>query len=154
MADIDAIVTALAAVEKQVPGVKQAFSKAPPGPIAPLPAFINLVGPGSVVTPRIGQGVRESTVNIKAICLVALQADSADAERLIRPLIYDFIETLDNPYKTLGGAAHVLSADVTGWDEPGPYTVGGQEAPYLAVPFNVEVTVHEVGTTYSSTGTV
>ena len=151
---MDAIVTALAEVEKRVPGVKNAFAKAPPGPIAPLPAFINLVGSGSVVTPRIGQGVRESTVTIKAIALIAYQADSQDAERIIRPLIYDFIETLDNPYKTLGGAADVLSADVTGWEEPGPYTVFGQEQPMLAVPFNVEVTVHEVGTTYSSTGVV
>lgn len=151
MADVDAIVAALVDVERRVPGIRQAFQYAPPGVIAPLPAFINLVGPGSVVTPRIGQGVRESTVNIKAIALIQYQADSADAERIIRPLVYDFVETLDS-WKTLNAAANVLSADVVGWDEPGPHSVHGQEQPFLAVPFNVEVTVHEVGTTYGTTG--
>lgn len=151
MADIDAIVKELVAVEKTVAGVRQAFQYAPSADISPLPAFINLIGPGEVETPRIGQGVRQSIVNIKAICLVALQADSADAERIIRPLVFDFVEQVDK-YKTLNGAASVLSADVTGWDEPGPYTVGGQSAPYLAVPFNVQVIVHEVGTTYGTTG--
>lgn len=151
MADIDEIVRQLVEVEKTVPGVKQAFRYAPSGVIAPLPCFINLVGSGEVVTPRIGQGVRDSTVNIKAICLVAHQADSADAERIIRPLVYDFVEQVDR-YKTLNGAANALSADVTGWEEPGPYTVGGQEAPFLAVPFSVQVMVHEVGITYGTTG--
>ena len=151
MADIDAIVGALADVEARVPGIRKAFRYAPPGVIAPLPAFINLVGSGEVVTPRIGQGVRESTVNIKAIALIQYQADSADAERILRPIIYDFVETLDQ-WKTLDGAANVLSADVTGWDEPGPYTVGGQDSPFFAVPFNVQVAVHETGTTYGTTG--
>lgn len=150
MADVDSIVSALVEVEKRVPGVKNAFQYAPTTP-APLPAFINLVGEGSVVTPRIGQGVRESTVNIKAIALIQFQADSADAERIIRPLIYDFVETVDQ-WKTLNGAAHVLSADVTGWDDPGPYTVNGQEQPFLAIPFNVQVMVHEPGVTYGTTG--
>lgn len=151
MADIDQIVRELVAVEKTVVGVRQAFQYAPSADISPLPAFINLVGPGSVVTPRLGQGVRETTLSIKAICLVAHQADSADAERIIRPLITDFVEQVDK-YKTLNGATDVLSADVISWEEPGPYTVGGQAAPYLAVPFNVEVQLVEVGITYGTTG--
>lgn len=151
MPDVDEIVRQLAIVEKNVAGIKQAFQYAPTGTIAPLPAFINILGPGSVLTPRMGQGVRESTVHIKAIALVAYQADSEDAERIVRPLVYNFVNTLDK-YKTLNGTANVLSADVTGWDDPGPYTVGGQEGPYYAVPFTVEVMVHEVGTTYGTTG--
>ena len=151
MADVDAIVAGLVDVEKRVSGVRQAFRYAPPGVISPLPAFLNLVGSGSVVTPRMGQGVRESTVSIKAIALIQYQADSADAERLIRPLIYDFVETVDQ-WKTLGGVADVLSADVTGWDDPGSYTVTGQDQPFLAVPFNVEVQVVEVGIAFGTTG--
>ena len=151
MADIDAIVEALRVVEERVTGVRKAFRYAPPGVVAPLPAFVNLVGSGDVVTPRIGQGVRESTIRIKAIALVQYQADSADAERVIRQLIYDTIETLDR-WKTLNGAANVISADVVGWEEPGPYTVHGHDQPYLAVPFLVEVMVHETGTVYGTTG--
>lgn len=149
MADLGEIVRQLAAVEATVPGIAKAFEYAPTLP-APLPCFVNIIDSGEVVTPRVGQGVREATHRIRAIALIALQADAADAERKARPLISDFIEQLDR-YKTLNGSADVLSADVVSY-EYGPYTYQGGEQPYLGVQFGVAVETVETGVTYGTTG--
>ena len=147
--DLGEIVRELAVVEARTPGIKKAFEFAPNLP-TPLPCFINVIDSGDVVTPRLGQGLREATHRIKAVALIAHQADLKDAERDARALIADFIETVD-AWKTLNGAADVLSADVVSYDY-GPYTYQGSEQPYVGVQFIVAVNTVEVGVAFGSTG--
>lgn len=149
MADLGEIVRQLAVVERGTPGIASAHEFAPNMP-SPLPAFVNVIDSGEVVTPRLGQGVREATHRVKAVALVAFQADLKDAERRARALITDFIERLDR-YKTLNGAADVLSADVISY-EYGPYQYQAQEQPYVGVQFAVAVTTVETGVVFGTTG--
>jgi hypothetical protein len=149
VADLGEIVRQLALVERGTPGIASAHEYAPTVP-APLPAFVNIIDSGEVVAPRLGQGVREATHRIKAVALIALQADLRDAERRARPLITDFIERLDS-YKTLNNAADVLSADVVSY-EYGPYSYQGSEQPYVGVQFTVAVETVETGVAFGTTG--
>lgn len=146
------IVQGLVKVEERVSGIRKAFEYAP-NALNLTPCFLNVISDGDVLTPRMGQGVRETTHFIEAQALIALQADLADAEKVARPLIQNFKAAVDQD-KTLGGTANVLSADVTRY-RYGPIALtnaAGEEVRYMGVVFTVQVIELEVGTTYGSTG--
>lgn len=142
---------ALATIESATtssPPIRAAFQYAPTLP-TPLPCFVNFIENGNYVTPRY-PGQREGEHHIKAVALVALQADSADAERTAESIIEAFTDRLDQ-HKTLDGTAGVIEAAVESYDY-GPVNMQTNEQPYLGVSFDVRIiTIEQV--TYNSSGT-
>ena len=150
--DIGTMRAALATIEAGTtssPPIRKAFQYAPTLP-TPLPCFVNFIDRGDYVTPRIGQGVRESEQHIRAVALVALQADGADAERTAESIIEAFVHRLDQ-HKTLDGTAGVIEAAVEGYDY-GPVTLQQDQQPFLGVSFDVRINTVEEGVTYASSG--
>ena len=138
---------ALATIEGGTPGIKAAFRYAPTAP-SPLPAFVNFLERGTYTTPRY-PGQRDGEHHIRAVALVALQADTSDAERIAEPIIDDFTSRLDQ-HKTLDNTSGVIEASVEGW-EFGPVTLQTSEPSYLGVSFDVRInTIEQVA--YASSG--
>ena len=131
------------------PPIRKAFQYAPTLP-TPLPCFVNFIDHGNYVTPRIGQGIREGEHRVRAVALVALQADSADAERTAESIIEAFVHRLDQ-HKTLDGTAGVIEASVESY-EYGPVTLQQDQQPFLGVSFDVRINTVEEGVTYASSG--
>lgn len=142
------IIAGLVTVEERVTGIKKGHNEPPNNP-EPLPCFVNLVGDGDLVTPRM-MGTREWTHRIQAIAVVAHETDLVRAERIIRPLITGFVEQLDQD-KTLGGLGEIIEAAVTRYRRDPIVFRGaeGQEIPFVGVWFDVQVVQIETGVLYA-----
>lgn len=148
------IVAGLTVVEKSCDGVRMAYDLPPDGEPTPLPCFLNLVGDGDIKTPR-HQGMREWTHRVQAIALVAYEGRLADAERVSRALIPEFVAKLDDNSaaggyaKTLGRLSGVLSADVVRYRKDNVIIGVGEGArAYVGIIFDVEVREMEENVNY------
>lgn len=151
---VDEVIVALAAIQTngaQSLGIRKAFEYAPTL-VSPLPAFVNFYQGADRDWPRTAQGMRESVLRVQTVALVALQADSANAERIARPIDNGFTDLLDQ-HKQLDNlvtAGEVIEAAVVA-SEYGPYTLHTNGETYLGVEFDVRVRVMEI-IKYRSTG--
>ena len=154
---IPEIITGLSLIEAGTTGItaadsiKKAFDYAP-NAISPLPCFINFYDRSEYKWPRESNGIREGVHYIRALALVALQSDSAQAERVARPLMGSFVDRLDQ-HKTLDSyptSCEVIEAAVES-AEYGPVSLHQSEQPFLGVSFTVAIRTFE-SVTYRSSG--
>ena len=117
-----------------------------------MPAFLNFYERSEYLWPRESNGIREGVHHIRALAVVALQTDSAQAERVARPLMGSFVDRLDQ-HKTLDGyptSGEVIEAAVES-AEYGPVSLIQSDQPFLGVSFAVRVRTFET-VIYRSTG--
>ena len=154
---IPELITGLSLIEAGTTGIttadsiKKAFDYAP-NAITPLPCFLNFYERSEYLWPRESNGIREGVHHIRALAVIALQADSAQAERVARPLMGSFVDRLDQ-HKTLDDyttSCEVIEAAVES-AEYGPVSLHQQEQPFLGVSFAVRIRTFET-VVYRSTG--
>ena len=130
---IESIITAIAAIQKTITGVKRAHDNSPES-LSELPAFVNYPAYGDIGR---AAGLRMTTHLVKMQLYVTKRVDLAREEAKVRPFIALVLNKFDANLRLTETAS---VSGITHYDY-GVLSYGG--TPYLGISFDLEVIENE-----------